>query len=214
MQMGGCQVNVHSGITGPGSKSGRAERRRGERRLSESGGAASLRPGQLEALLLNIDASLRVHTRHHLFGWTQGMLQSVVKHELLVCALRSTRPTSYQVDCLASPWIDPEKVGEVFRRDAAFVAHLVGQWVESDFRPTRTGGLVPAPRMDAHATRGCDRGPRRDVAERRPAQRAREGDPALDSSRQEQLRDRNHLGYQPAHGQESRPEDKPSGSLQ
>jgi len=59
-------------------------------------------PREVEALLLNIDASLRVHARHHLFGWTQGMLQSLVKHELLVCALRSTRPTSYQVDCFAS----------------------------------------------------------------------------------------------------------------
>src|SRR5213080_155811 len=93
MQVGGSQVNVHSRITGPGSKSGRAERRlgerrRGDRRVDESGGAALLRPRQLEALLLNIDASLRVHARHHLFGWTQGMLQSVVKHELLVCALQ------------------------------------------------------------------------------------------------------------------------------
>jgi len=153
MQVGGSQVNVHSRITGPGSKSGRAERRlgerrRGERRVGESDGAALLRPRQVESLLLNIDASLRVHARHHLFGWTQGMLQSVVKHELMVCALRSTRPTSYQVDCFASPWIDPEKVSEVFRRDAAFVAQLVGQWVESDFRPILygAGGGVPLAR--------------------------------------------------------------------
>src|SRR5712664_177200 len=61
--------------------------------------------------------------------------------------------------------------------------------------------------MDAHATQGCARGPRRYGAERQPAQRARTGDPALDPSRQEQLRDRNHPGYQPADGQESRPED-------
>lgn len=130
MQMGGCQVNVHTRTTGRGSKSGSAERR-----LGESRGAALLHPQELEALMLNIDASLRVHSRHQLFGWTQGMLQSLVKHELLVCALRSTRPTSYQVDCFASPWIDPEKMSEVFRRDAAFVAHLVSQWVETEFHP-------------------------------------------------------------------------------
>src|SRR5438045_3839182 len=76
------------------------------------------------------------------------MLQSAVKHELLVCALRSTRPTSYQVDCFASPWIDPEKVSEVFRRDAAFVAQLASQWVESEFRPIvyGAGGGVPLAR--------------------------------------------------------------------
>jgi len=94
-----------------------------------------LQPQELEALLLNIDASLRVHSRHQLFGWSQGMLQSLVKHELLVCALRSPHPTSYQVDCFASPWIDPEKVSEVFRRDAAFVADLVSEWVEAEFHP-------------------------------------------------------------------------------
>ena len=130
MQMGGCQVNVDTRITGPGSKSGRAERG-----LGESGGAALLHPQELESLLLNIDASLRIHSRHHLFGWSQGMLQSLVKHELLVCGLYSPHPTSYQVDCFASPWIDPEKVSEVFRRDAAFVAHLVSQWVETEFHP-------------------------------------------------------------------------------
>src|SRR2546430_11309931 len=85
MQVGGSQVNVHSRITGPGSKSGRAERRlgerrRGDRRVGESDGAALLRPRQVESLLLNIDASLRVHARHHLFGWTQGMLQRSEEH--------------------------------------------------------------------------------------------------------------------------------------
>jgi len=143
MQMGGCQVNAHTRPTGRGSKSARAERR-----LSESGGAALLHPRAVESLLLNIDASLRVHTRHHLFGWTQGMLQSLVKHELLVCALRSTRPTGYQVDCFASPWIDPERLSEVFRRDAAFVGHLVSQWVEGEFRPIvySAGSGVPLAR--------------------------------------------------------------------
>ena len=46
MQVGGCQVNVHTRTTGRGSKSGRAERR-----VGESGGAALLHPQKLEALL-------------------------------------------------------------------------------------------------------------------------------------------------------------------
>ena len=148
MQMGGCQVNVHTRPTGRSSKSARAERR-----LGESRGAALLHPRQVESLLLNIDASLRVHARHHLFGWTQGMLQSLLKHELLVCALRSTRPTSYQVDCFASPWIDPERVSEVFQRDAAFVGHLVSQWVEGEFRPIvySAGSGVPHQRSGRYA---------------------------------------------------------------
>jgi transcriptional regulator EpsA len=125
---------VHTRTTGQGSSSGTSEPRR-----SESGGAALLHPQELESLLLNLDASLRVHSRHQLFGWTQGMLQSLVKHELLVCALRGPRSTVYQVDSFASPWIDAEKVGEVLRRDAAFVTHLVSQWTEAEFHPVVFG---------------------------------------------------------------------------
>src|SRR5262245_48219701 len=36
---------------------------------------------QLESLILNLDAALRVHTRPHFFSWTQGVLQSLVRHE-------------------------------------------------------------------------------------------------------------------------------------
>ena len=133
MQVGVCQVNVvHSRMTGHTSET--AEARRGE-----GAGAALLNAQELESLLLNIDASMRVHSRHQLFGWTQGMLQSLVKHELLVCALRGPRPAAYQVDCFASPWIDSEKVGEGFRRDAALVAHLVSDWVDAGFHPVVYG---------------------------------------------------------------------------
>src|SRR5207248_6316094 len=76
------------------------------------------------------------------------MLQSLIKHELLVCAVRGARPTAYQVDCFASPWIDPEKVGDVFRRDTAFVTHLATQWTESEFHPVvfAAGGAEPLAR--------------------------------------------------------------------
>src|ERR1700716_595854 len=109
MQVGGYQVNVHTRITGPGSKSGRAERRRGE-----GGVAALLHPQELESLLLNIDASLGVHSRHQLFGWTQGMLQSLVKHALPPGGLGSAHQATYQVDSFPSPPTDPQKVNEAF----------------------------------------------------------------------------------------------------
>ena len=37
---------------------------------------ARLNESEREALLLNIDVSLRVHTRPQLFSWVQGALQS------------------------------------------------------------------------------------------------------------------------------------------
>jgi transcriptional regulator EpsA len=134
MQADDCQVNVNTLMTGQSSMSEQPEPQRGESR-----GAALLHARELESLLLNIDASMRVHSRHQLFGWTQGMLQSLVKHELLVCALRGPRPTTYQVDCFASPWIDPDKVADAFRRDTALVAHLVSDWLEAEHHPVIYG---------------------------------------------------------------------------
>src|SRR5262245_5852390 len=48
-------------------------------------------PLEIESLMLNIDASLRVHARPQFFTWTQGLLQNLIKHELLVCALRDRK---------------------------------------------------------------------------------------------------------------------------
>src|SRR5439155_25533698 len=59
-----------------------------------SGSAALLDPIELESLKLIMDASLRVHARHHFFTWTQGVLQDLVKHEALICALRNAEPMS------------------------------------------------------------------------------------------------------------------------
>jgi len=47
-------------------------------------GAAGLNDLEIETLMLNLDASLRVYERAHFFSWTQGLLQSLVRHEVLI----------------------------------------------------------------------------------------------------------------------------------
>src|SRR5258706_490016 len=63
---------------------------------------AALGERELELLALNMDAALRVHTRPQFFSWTQGALQSVIRHELLVCALRSGDAGSFRVDSFST----------------------------------------------------------------------------------------------------------------
>ena len=41
-------------------------------------------PFELESLVLNLDASLKIRARHQFFGWTQGTLQSLIEHQLLI----------------------------------------------------------------------------------------------------------------------------------
>jgi len=87
--------------------------------------------------MLNIDASLRVHARHQFFTWTQGLLQNLVKHELLICALRNGEPLLFHVDCFAVAPVEPVPFGESFRRDTSLVPHLIKTWEENYFRPAR-----------------------------------------------------------------------------
>jgi transcriptional regulator EpsA len=90
---------------------------------------------ELESLMLNVDASLRVHARHQLFSWTQGLLQNLVKHELLICALRSGEPLLFHVDAFATSPVEPGPFGEMFRRDTSLVPHIIKSWEENYFRP-------------------------------------------------------------------------------
>ena len=45
-------------------------------------------PGvELEKLLLIVQAGMRVRLRHHFFNWTQGPLQTLLPHDLLICVI-------------------------------------------------------------------------------------------------------------------------------
>ena len=92
-------------------------------------------PLEIESLMLNIDASLRVHARHQFFTWTQGLLQNLAKHELLICALRSGEPLLFHVDSFATLPAEPGPLGEMFRRDTTLVPHLIKTWEDNYYRP-------------------------------------------------------------------------------
>jgi transcriptional regulator EpsA len=129
MQAGDTQLKVHgrSGSRSPDPRDAQGP---------PANAARLLDPRALEALLLNIDASLRVHSRPQLFGWTQGMLQNLLRHELLLCALHEGRPMTSQVDCFASPWVDAERIRALFQQDVELAAELVRRWTEGEFHPT------------------------------------------------------------------------------
>jgi transcriptional regulator EpsA len=128
MQASETEVKIHTRPGGQRSPARGAER-------GSAGGARLLDARILESLLLNIDASLRVHSRPQLFGWTQGLMQNLLRHELLLCAVREERALSYQADCLASPWIDAERIRALFQQDVELIAGLVRRWVEAEFHP-------------------------------------------------------------------------------
>jgi len=100
-----------------------------------SGSAALLDPLELESLKLIMDASLRVHARHHFFTWTQGLLQNLVKHEALICALRHAEPMSFHVESFSTSPVDPALFSDMFRQDTSMVPHIVKAWEENSYQP-------------------------------------------------------------------------------
>ena len=92
---------------------------------------ARLNDDEREALLLNIDVSLRVHTRPQLFSWVQGALQSLIPHEILICGLQEGRQTSMRVDSFSTAPVDCSRLNELFQQDVSLVPHLIKLWEEN-----------------------------------------------------------------------------------
>ncbi|HEX6632751.1 MAG TPA: XrtB/PEP-CTERM-associated transcriptional regulator EpsA [Usitatibacter sp.] len=90
-----------------------------------------LNESEREALLLNIDVSLRVHTRPQLFSWVQGALQSLIPHEVLLCGLQEGRQTPLRVDSFSTVPVDAAKLNELYQQDVSLVPHLIKLWEEN-----------------------------------------------------------------------------------
>ena len=97
--------------------------------------SAALNERELELLALNLDAALRVHARPQFFSWTQGALQSLIRHELLICALRSGDAGSFRVDSFSTALRDASALAEAFQRESSLAATLANAWEEQRFAP-------------------------------------------------------------------------------
>jgi transcriptional regulator EpsA len=107
-----------------------------------------LNDSEREALLLNIDVSLRVHTRPQFFGWVQGALQSMIPHEVLVCGLQESRQMALRVDSFSTAPVDCSRLDELFQQDVSLVPYLIEIWeknrCQAVIRETERGPLGAA----------------------------------------------------------------------
>ena len=94
---------------------------------------------RLELLILNQHASLDVHSRAQYFVWTQGMLQSLLPHRLLITALRGGEPLTFRADAFATAVPAPGPIGALMLRDAMVMPCLIKAWKQAQFRPVAVG---------------------------------------------------------------------------
>jgi transcriptional regulator EpsA len=102
---------------------------------------------QIESIVLNLDASLRVHARAHFFSWTQGLLQSLIRHELLICTLCLGKPPAFRSDGFSMTTPEPTLFSDIFLRDTSVAPALLKVWEERRFQPVvvEAGAGNPGP---------------------------------------------------------------------
>jgi transcriptional regulator EpsA len=97
---------------------------------------------QADSIVLNLDASLRVHAHAHFFSWTQGLLQSLIQHELLICTLCLGRPPAFRADGFSMTTPDPTAFSDAFLRDTAVAPALLKMWEERRYQPVVVEGAI------------------------------------------------------------------------
>lgn len=88
-----------------------------------------------EAIAMNLEASLRIYNDRHLFAWTQGLLQSLLRHEMLICQMRQGdddepfETTGFSTDASAA-----DSIGQLCRREPMFTDALISDWQAQHYR--------------------------------------------------------------------------------
>jgi transcriptional regulator EpsA len=90
---------------------------------------------ELDMLLVNIEAAVKVKKRACFFSWVQGVFQGIIAHEVLVCAVPHPSARGLRFDWLGSYPIAEDRFGDLCRTDGGLLHGLVGAW--------ERGGRVP-----------------------------------------------------------------------
>jgi hypothetical protein len=128
----------------------------GNTNLNDSARSAATDFLQIESIVLNLDASLRVHARAHFFSWTQGLLQSLIRHELLVCTLCLGKPPAFRADGFSMTTPDPSTLSDIFLRDTSVAPALLKAWEERRYQPV-TWDVTTTPLGSGAFTRELER---------------------------------------------------------
>jgi transcriptional regulator EpsA len=120
---------------------------------------------ELEALALNQETSLRVYTDHHFFSWTQGLLQNLLRHEVLICTMRTGDSERPVVESYTMAAVEPEHFSQRYRQSARFGERLVRDWEKNFFQPVLCDLADDSDLKDCEVVRELQRiGARRVVA--------------------------------------------------
>ena len=90
---------------------------------------------ELDMLLLNIEAAARVGKRTEFFSWVQGVFQSAIAHEALICGLAFPGTNGLRFDWQGSYPMIPERFAELCSPDQGLVYPVIRLWHERGSAP-------------------------------------------------------------------------------
>lgn len=81
------------------------------------------------SLMQIIDASLKVKMRHHFFSWSQGVVQFLVPHEILVCGMSgSSDPGMHMYFFSSSRYFKQDQFNAVCDAETGLMRHMISHW--------------------------------------------------------------------------------------
>lgn len=90
---------------------------------------------ELDVLLVNIEAAVRVKRRSDFFSWVQGVFQGMLAHEILICALADRASRAYRMEWMASRPIEEHRFAELCNSTGGLVHRLIALWEQGGRRP-------------------------------------------------------------------------------
>lgn len=81
-----------------------------------------------EAISLNLEASMRVFNDRHLFAWTQGLLQGLLRHEVLICMMRKSEDDAFATLSFSTDTVGQESFDQLCRHEATFFDAMIASW--------------------------------------------------------------------------------------
>ena len=89
---------------------------------------------ELDLLLVNIEAAVKVDTRPDFFFWVQGVFQGMIGHEALVCGISGPAAQGLRFEWLGSYPIGEDGLAQLCHKDGGLLHTLVAAWEQGGRR--------------------------------------------------------------------------------
>ncbi len=90
---------------------------------------------ELDMVLVNVEAGVKVKQRADFFSWVQGVFQGMLAHEGLMCGLPHPKARGLRFEWMGSFPVSQNFLFDMVRRDGGLMPSLVAHWQRGGRKP-------------------------------------------------------------------------------